>query len=36
MRTDFQYLLVSEDNGVLTITMNRPEVINAFNDTMLE
>lgn len=36
MRTDFQHLLVSEDNGVLTITMNRPEVINAFNDTMLE
>src|SRR5438034_608261 len=36
MRTDFQHLLISEDNGVLTITMNRPEVINAFNDTMLE
>lgn len=36
MRTDFQHLLVEEDGGVLTITMNRPEVINAFNDAMLE
>src|ERR1700676_4245219 len=36
MRTNFQHLLVQEDGGVLTITMNRPEVINAFNDTMLE
>lgn len=36
MRTDFQHLLVHLDGGVLTITMNRPEVLNAFNDTMLE
>ena len=36
MGTNFQHLLVQEDGGVLTITMNRPEVINAFNDTMLE
>ena len=35
MRTDFQTLLISRDGGVLTITMNRPEVLNAFNDTML-
>ena len=36
MRTDFQHLLVHQDGGVLSITMNRPEVLNAFNDTMLE
>ena len=36
MRTDFQHLLVQQDGGVLTITMNRPEVLNAFNDVMLE
>lgn len=36
MRTDFQHLLVHQDGGVLTITMNRPEVLNAFNDVMLE
>lgn len=36
MRTDFQHLLVAHDSGVLTVIMNRPEVINAFNDTMLE
>ena len=36
MQTDFQHLLVQQDGGVLTITMNRPEVLNAFNDTMLE
>src|SRR6266851_5259566 len=35
MRTDFQHLLVKQDGGVLTITMNRPEVLNAFNDIML-
>src|SRR6266704_504865 len=35
MRTDFQHLLISQDNSVLTITMHRPEVLNAFNDTML-
>ncbi|HLX57443.1 MAG TPA: enoyl-CoA hydratase-related protein [Ktedonobacteraceae bacterium] len=36
MRTDFQHLLIQQDGGVLTITMNRPEVLNAFNGTMLE
>src|SRR3984893_8170645 len=36
MRTDFQHLLVQQDGGVLTITMNRPEVLNAFNDLMLQ
>ena len=36
MRTDFQHLLIHQDGGVLIIIMNRPEVINAFNDTMLE
>jgi 2-(1,2-epoxy-1,2-dihydrophenyl)acetyl-CoA isomerase len=36
MRTNFQHLLVQQDGGVLTVTMNRPEVLNAFNDTMLE
>ena len=35
MRSDFQHLIVKQDGGVLTITMNRPEVLNAFNDTML-
>ena len=36
MQTDYQHLLVHQDDGVLTLTMNRPEVLNAFNDTMLE
>ncbi len=36
MRTDFQYLLVQQEGGVLTLTMNRPEVYNAFNETMLD
>lgn len=35
MRTDFQHLLIQQENGVLTIIMNRPEVLNAFNDVML-
>jgi 2-(1,2-epoxy-1,2-dihydrophenyl)acetyl-CoA isomerase len=35
MRIDYQQLLVKQDGGVLTITMNRPEVLNAFNDAML-
>src|SRR5436309_8756134 len=35
MQTDFQSLLISQDGSVLTITMNRPEVLNAFNDTLL-
>ena len=36
MRTDFQHLLVEQDGAVLTITMNRPEKLNAFNDVMLQ
>jgi 2-(1,2-epoxy-1,2-dihydrophenyl)acetyl-CoA isomerase len=36
MRTDFQHLLVEQDEGVVTLTMNRPEVLNAFNDLMLQ
>jgi 2-(1,2-epoxy-1,2-dihydrophenyl)acetyl-CoA isomerase len=36
MRTDFQYLLVQQEEGIVTYTMNRPEVLNAFNDPMLE
>src|SRR5947209_1847343 len=36
MRTSFQSLLISQDGGVLTITMNRPEVLNAVNDTLLQ
>ncbi len=35
MRTDFQELLIQQDGGVLTITMNRPEVLNAFDEIML-
>lgn len=36
MRTDFQYVLIQQEEGVVTITMNRPEVLNAFNDPMLQ
>ncbi len=36
MRTDYQCLLVEQDGGVLTVTMNRPEKLNAFDDTMLQ
>ena len=36
MKTDFQHLLIAQDGGVLTITMNRPDVLNAFNDVMLD
>lgn len=35
MRNDFQHVLVHVDDGVLTITMNRPAVLNAFNDLMI-
>lgn len=31
---DFQTLLYANTNGVLTITMNRPDVYNAFNELM--
>lgn len=36
MRTDFQHILVVQEGGVLTVIMNRPEVLNAFNDLMLQ
>src|SRR5438105_1096286 len=36
LRTYFQHLLIQQEGGVLTVTMNRPEVLNAFNDAMLE
>lgn len=36
MRTDYQHVLVLQDGGVLTLTMNRPEKLNAFNDVMLQ
>src|SRR6266481_9106644 len=36
MRTDYQCLLVEQDGGVLTVTMNRPEKLNAFDNTMLQ
>jgi 2-(1,2-epoxy-1,2-dihydrophenyl)acetyl-CoA isomerase len=36
MRTNFQHILVAQDGGVLTMTMNRPEVLNAFNELMLQ
>lgn len=32
---DYETLLVGEENGVLSITFNRPEVHNAFNDTLI-
>jgi 2-(1,2-epoxy-1,2-dihydrophenyl)acetyl-CoA isomerase len=36
MRSDFQHLLVQQEEGVATLTMNRPEVLNSFNDLMLQ
>jgi 2-(1,2-epoxy-1,2-dihydrophenyl)acetyl-CoA isomerase len=36
MRTDFQALLVEREENVITIVMNRPEVLNALNDVMVE
>ncbi len=35
MRSDFQHLLVRQEEGFVILTMNRPEVLNAFNDLML-
>jgi enoyl-CoA hydratase/carnithine racemase len=32
-QTDSQHLLIHEKDGVLTITMNRPEVLNTLNVT---
>jgi 2-(1,2-epoxy-1,2-dihydrophenyl)acetyl-CoA isomerase len=36
MRTDYEHLLVQQEDGVLTVTMNRPEVLNAVTDPMLD
>ncbi|GCE13262.1 enoyl-CoA hydratase/isomerase family protein [Tengunoibacter tsumagoiensis] len=36
MRTDFQHLIVQRQGGVLTLLMNRPEVLNAFNAQLLQ
>ncbi len=36
MRTDYEHLLVQQEGAVLTITMNRPEVLNAVSDPMLD
>jgi enoyl-CoA hydratase/carnithine racemase len=32
----FETILVEQDGGVLTVTINRPEVLNAFNQVMCE
>jgi len=36
MRTDFQNVLVEQDENVVTLIMNRPDVLNAINTLMLE
>ncbi|GER89321.1 2-(1,2-epoxy-1,2-dihydrophenyl)acetyl-CoA isomerase [Dictyobacter vulcani] len=36
MRSDFQHVLVNFEANVLTITMNRPAVLNAFNALMIQ
>ena len=36
MRTDFQNILVEQDESVVTLTMNRPDMLNAINTLMLE
>src|SRR5437763_4897550 len=36
MRTDFQNVLVEEDENVVTLTMNRPDVLNAIDTLMLD
>jgi 2-(1,2-epoxy-1,2-dihydrophenyl)acetyl-CoA isomerase len=36
MQTEFQALLLKREEGVVTISMNRPEVLNALNDQMIE
>ncbi|HTK10881.1 MAG TPA: enoyl-CoA hydratase-related protein [Ktedonobacteraceae bacterium] len=35
MQTDFQALLLEREEGIVTITMNRPEVLNALNEVMV-
>ncbi|MBV9710816.1 MAG: enoyl-CoA hydratase/isomerase family protein [Ktedonobacteraceae bacterium] len=36
MRSNFQHLLVRQEEGFVILTMNRPEVLNAFNELMLQ
>jgi 2-(1,2-epoxy-1,2-dihydrophenyl)acetyl-CoA isomerase len=36
MRNNYEHLLIQQDGGVLTITMNRPEVFNAVSEPMLD
>jgi len=36
MQTDFQSVLIEEDESVVTIIMNRPDVLNAINTLMLQ
>lgn len=36
MRSDYKHLLINQEDAVVTITMNRPEVLNAFNELMLQ
>ena len=36
MRTDFQTVLVEQDESVVILTMNRPEVLNAINTLLLQ
>ena len=36
MRTDFQNVLIEQDESVVTLTMNRPDVLNAINTLMLQ
>lgn len=36
MRDDFKHLLIRRDGAVVTLMMNRPEVLNAFNDLLLQ
>src|SRR5260370_22711151 len=36
MRTDFQNVLVEQNESVVTLTMNRPDVLNAINTLILQ
>lgn len=36
MRTDFQNVLIEHYESVVTLTMNRPDVLNAINTLMLQ